>query len=440
MGLVAVLAVGLAILLGRALGRPVTRLAAEARRVADGDDTRPLQLAARSDELGELGAVTELMRGRLVEAREHIEALLSRRTAKLREHEHLLSTLLEALPDIVGIVGPDRRVRSANQAARRVLGELGPDTRCYRFFRGQDEVCDDCPLEAVIAGESVDEQATLRSSTSGEAVLYRLAPVHGAGDAITSALYTGRIVTRERTLLTRLAHQEKMAAVGALAAGIAHDVKNPLASVTALVQARARAKRPLGPDDTSLIVEHLGRIDASVRNLTRSARRSGTGARRFLLQSVVQRAAKLMRFDPRAQSVQIRLKCDAAAPALQGDEDAWLHVVLNILVNALDALEGTSDSTIDVHIEAIGSGLELRVQDNGVGMSPEVLARATEPLFTTKPAERGTGIGLHLVREVVESHGGELILSSREGEGTLVLIRLNTPRAETDMPHGEDLS
>jgi signal transduction histidine kinase len=368
------------------------------------------------------------MRADLVATQGRVEQLLAERTRALADRQRLLGSLLEAVPDVVIVVSADRHVAEANQTARALLGADIEGRTCHDVLHGRADACSGCPLDRVLAGQPAGEPELPQSTAGREAVVYSLVPIGAPGAPAERALYTGRIVTRERTLQTRLAHQEKIAAVGALAAGVAHEVRNPLASLSSLVQLRLRATDDAQlRADLAFILDHVERIDRTVKNLTLAAREPASGRRPALLGDLIERAVQLAHFDPRAHGVGLEVRLDPDTPALDLDEDAWLHVLLNLLVNSLDAVEDSAERRVTITLAGGPGGVELEVADTGAGMSPQVLARATEPMFTTKPPGRGTGLGLHLVREVVEQHGGTLELDSQPGRGTVVKIRLPAP-------------
>jgi signal transduction histidine kinase len=426
--LVALAAVALAVVLGRALASPVHALANEAGRIGAGD-LGPMAPYPRDDEFAFLWRAMDGMRAELVENRDRVQQFLEERTTALVGQQQLVGSLFEALPDVVFVVTPDHRIAAANRTARRVYGDDVERQPCHQVLHGHSAPCPECPLERVLAGESSAQASISIAAATREAVAVALSPVGPAGSSSATALYTGRIVTRERTLQTRLAHQEKMAALGALAAGVAHEVRNPLASLSSLVQVRLRDPgldaRTRG--ELSVVLDHVQRIDRTVKNLTAAAREPSSGRRPALLQELVERVVQLARYDPRARGVTLTVRSDRDAPPLQLDEDAWLQVLLNLVVNALDAVETSAHREVVVEVARSEQGVELLVWDTGCGMSETVLQNATAPLFTTKPPGRGTGLGLHLVREVVEQHGGCLRITSAEGEGTAVRISLSAP-------------
>lgn len=431
--LVALAAVALAVVLGRALARPVLALAHEAGRIGAGD-LGPMAPYPRRDEFAFLWTAMEGMRAELVANQLRVQQFLEERTTALVSQQQLVRSLFDAGPDVVLVVAPDHRIAAANRTARRVYGEGVEGQPCHQILFGLDAPCPACALTRVLAGGAGEEERISIAASTREAVAVALSPVGPAGAPTATALYTGRIVTRERTLQTRLAHQEKMAALGALAAGVAHEVRNPLASLSAMVQVRLRDPGTNGQtrDDLTVVLDHVQRIDRTVKNLTAAAREPTAGRRTVLLQDLVERVVQLARYDPRARGVAWTVRCDRDAPPLPLDEDAWLQVLLNLAVNALDAVEASPRRDVVVEVTRAGQGVELRVQDTGCGMSETVLQNCTAPLFTTKPPGRGTGLGLHLVREVVEQHQGVLRIVSTEGEGTAVRISLPVVASPAD--------
>ena len=221
---------------------------------------------------------------------------------------------------------------------------------------------------------------------------------------------------------------EKMAAVGRLAAGVAHEVGNPLASISSVAQMmRRQALPPEQVERIDVMLAQVDRISAIVRNLL-SFSRSGAPPRGEAVQlgQLLERTVRLMRFDPRGQSVEISCDLPQGPAVLTGDADRLQLVFSNIILNAFDALNSGGDRPAQLRITLVSEGEELvvRFADTGSGMTPEQVESALDPFFTTKEPGEGTGLGLWICYQVVREHHGSLQLTSAAGEGTTVEVRL----------------
>jgi signal transduction histidine kinase len=230
---------------------------------------------------------------------------------------------------------------------------------------------------------------------------------------------------------------EKMAAVGQLAAGMAHEVGNPLASISSVVQImRQRAGSEKEAEQLDLIMRHIDRISRIVRGFLGFSRSPGEEQRVLVeVPSLLAHAAELVAYDKRSRNVTISQEFEPHLPAVWGDADRLSLVFTNIIINALDALEQreSGDGRVVLAMAREGDSVVVRITDNGPGMSEEVLASAFTPLFTTKPPGVGTGLGLWICYEAVRGQGGGITLDSRLGEGTTVTIEF--PVAEAVAAH-----
>lgn len=235
---------------------------------------------------------------------------------------------------------------------------------------------------------------------------------------------------REREIATaRLEqfHSERMTLMGSIAAGVAHEIGNPVAGIAAIAAellANKRVGRPVDID-AELLLGLARRVGEITRRLALTA---GIGSKEhapIALNTVLESISALLRFDHRFKPIELVADFDPELPLVQAAEDDIVQVLLHLLMNAAESLEGTGRAhpRIDVATRCNGPWAELRVQDNGRGMDERTLARAFEPLFTTKPAGKGNGLGLDACRRIVERSGGEILLTSRSGEGTSVLCR-----------------
>lgn len=227
-------------------------------------------------------------------------------------------------------------------------------------------------------------------------------------------------------------HQEKMAAVGALAAGVLNDIGNPIAAIDGVARAMKEAVASgdgiigHGLCDPELILRETARLQGVARMIAGLAATHGSEPQLLDLNEIVHQALLLLHFDPRMAGVRIETELDAQLPALQGVGDSLLLMMVNLLFNAADAVRGRPQPLIQVKTLADAPAMRLIVEDNGCGMDESTLRRAFEPMFTTKPAGHGTGLGLPLVRTIAVQHGGDVRLDAWPGEGTRATVRLGS--------------
>ena len=226
-----------------------------------------------------------------------------------------------------------------------------------------------------------------------------------------------------------LVRTERLATAGQLASGIAHEVGNPLGAISGyaeLVRARLRDGGPAAvaqaAEFAERIVAETARIDRIVRDLLDLARPSAPEVRPVQVRGPLDAALRLARAQPRFRAVEVTEDVPADLPSALADEQRLAQVLLNLLLNAGDALSGAG--AVRVSARADGATIELAVEDGGPGFAAADLPRVFEPFFTTKPAGQGTGLGLAICRGIVEALGGEIRAENAAGGGARVVVRL----------------
>jgi len=225
-----------------------------------------------------------------------------------------------------------------------------------------------------------------------------------------------------------MAQREKMVAIGQMATGIAHEIGNPLASISSVAQYLVRRLTNQEQKEQFLVIQyHVSRISNILRRML-SLSRPATGEYKWTdINSLIENTISLINFDKRASSVTIDNNAAIDLPRLWLNPQHFEQVFLNIFINALDAMNAKPYD--EKHLLSITRALkddviEIRISDTGIGMSPEDCKRAFDSFFTTKEIGKGTGLGLFISRNLVREVDGTVELESEQGKGTTVIIRI----------------
>jgi len=210
-------------------------------------------------------------------------------------------------------------------------------------------------------------------------------------------------------------HREKMAAVGALAAQVAHEINNPIAVIAGIAEAIGEKR----------IAEQARRVAAITRQIADMSSPQPAERQLLDLNGLVENACAFARYDRRLRKVNVELDLDRRLPAVHAVGDHLTQVLMNLLTNAGDAIaEAGVAGRIRVATRREGAAVLLMVTDNGAGMDERIRARAFDEFFTTKPQGKGCGIGLALSRRLLCESGGDIALESQPGQGTCAAVRL----------------
>ncbi len=244
------------------------------------------------------------------------------------------------------------------------------------------------------------------------------------GEAFNNLMFLLEAEARQvGRMRAQLVEKEKMVALGQIAAGVAHEVGNPLSSISSIVQMLKRnPSKVLMPEQLDLIETHIQRISGTVRQLVTMSR---PGADRWELVDVgrtLEEAVRLISFDRRARKVDIDFEPPSSLPRTYALRGQLQQVFINLSLNALDAMP--AGGQLGIRAQKRRGNIVVRVEDTGCGIAPEVGRRVFEPFFTTKDPGRGTGLGLSVSYGIIQTHGGRIDFVSTVGKGTVFTVQL----------------
>jgi signal transduction histidine kinase len=236
----------------------------------------------------------------------------------------------------------------------------------------------------------------------------------------------------ERLHRTQMSRAEHLATLGEMATGLAHEIRNPLAGIAGVIEIIGRDLPSTSPARSVVkdVRQEIARINHIVTDLLQTARPHPPKVRKSDLNTTVEHAVMLGRQQALAKSVEIALHKDPTLPEVEHDSDQIHQVLLNLLLNSLQAIE--QNGKITVNLESHGKAVVVQVIDNGRGIAPDHLPNIFRPFYTTKGD--GTGLGLSLARRIVEDHQGRIDVSSTLGKGTTFSVVLPLQRAEGPNP------
>jgi two-component system NtrC family sensor kinase len=224
-------------------------------------------------------------------------------------------------------------------------------------------------------------------------------------------------------------HQSKMADVGLLAASILHEVANPIAAIHGIISAQLNEieeGKQSSPENLQLALTLVNRLSDITHEISEFTSPQPDKRELVDFNSIIRSTCHLVRFDGRWKNITLSLDLDKEIPAISGYKDQLSHLLVNLLVNAADAVAGnnTSPAKIQLSTNTVNNTVRLQIKDNGHGMTEEIIRHATEPFFTTKPAGKGTGLGLSLCDSIIKNHNGTLSIESLAGLGSEICIEI----------------
>src|SRR6266581_4143738 len=361
------------------------------------------------------------------------------RTHEMEAQRSFAAQIIDSLPVGLYVIDRGYRIRAWNR--KREAGTQGV-SREDAMGREIFDVLDRQPRELLkrefdrVFDSGEIQQVEMESGASGEVRHYRITkiPMRQDGGTISHVITIGEDITEWHEAQHRLAETEKLAAVGQLAAGVMHEINNPLATILACSEALALRSADLAPPDRHGYDEYLKIIDTEVQRCRRIveslldfSRPKSRDKREVDVNDVVEHTLFLLKHHARFKRLTVVRQLAPGLPAVLADQERLIQSFMALMLNALDAMDSRGTLTVKSGKNPErGDEILLEFIDTGTGIKGEDLPKIFEPFFTTKPQGRGTGLGLSICYGIVAEHRGRIEVESQVGVGSNFKVYLPT--------------
>ncbi|MBI2851605.1 MAG: PAS domain S-box protein [Chloroflexi bacterium] len=363
----------------------------------------------------------------------------------LRQSEEILRLMFESLADGVTVVDLEGRIVRVNEAKVRMHGcdskeeligkrleELVVEKDLSKLHENRTKVLNGTPLQHV--------EYTFRRKDgrefSGEA---STAIIRNAAGQPIGFIWVSRDITEFKKLEERLLVADRLASVGELASGIAHEINNPLTSILGFAELLF-SRQDLPEDaipDLEIIRRESHRAATTVRNLLAFARGQTTAKAPLDVNTAIQNVLSLRAYQHRANNIQVVTHLADNLPPVTADSFQFQQTLINIIINAeYFMVEAHGKGTLTITAEMDDKAVRVSIADDGPGIAKKDLGRIFDPFFTTKAVGKGTGLGLSLCHGIIAEHGGQLYCESEPGQGALFTIKLPPCLKDWSIEHG----
>jgi PAS domain S-box-containing protein len=353
-------------------------------------------------------------------------------------HRLELQAILDSVDDEIVVLDVDRRVLDSNQAFRAGLRHpeniTGRPCREVSALRPCSEDPARCPVEEVLATGLLQKGLMSRVNETGTERFFEIhaSPVRGPGGSVERVVEVRRDISERRQMEATLADSERLSSLGLLAAGISHEVNNPLGSIAATVDGlrrRAAQRQEDSRGSPEELVPTLTRIASEVQRartitdrLLKVSRSPGHSRVLVDVNAALTDTLALLAYQIDQQRIKTNTDFSEKLPPIVADESQFSQILMNLVMNAIQAM--SDGGTLTLSTASQNGSVEIRVEDTGVGIPPENLHRIYEPFFTTKPSGKGTGLGLFITHRMVSAMSGTIDVRSKKGMGTRFTVSL----------------
>lgn len=360
---------------------------------------------------------------------------------RLRQQQEFARRLVDNFPDLILVLDTNAHYTFVSPRSKEILGYEPQEIAAMDF--GQCAHPEEMPAvralyDDIVAGTQMFASLEVRvrhKQGDWRRILFNFSPISDEQGNIEGVVLSGRDVTDLKRLEEQLIQAEKLAAMGQMLAGVAHELNNPLTAilgVTELLRERA------APDEASkrqleLTHRQARRAARIVQNLLEFSRPASPQKKSLDVNNLIERTLQLHEHSLRRNNVEVEFHPQGTLPGVIGDANQLIQVFLNLVTNAEQAIREVRETgRLQIRLGRSGNRLSIAFQDDGVGIRPEALPRIFDPFYTTKRPGGGTGLGLSICMSIIREHGGTIEAESLPAGGSAFTVFL--PAAPVDVP------
>lgn len=350
---------------------------------------------------------------------------------QLLNSRNTLRALFDSSPSSIYIIDPAYNLMAINMRRAELAGKAPQELvgrQCFSVLHQRENPCPGCLVGKTFQTGEITRRIERRGMGAVSPIEHEIStfPIWDNERQVTQAFLFEEDVTERQHMQATLAQSEKLASVGQLAAGVAHEINNPLTIILANAQLLQRSL-PAQDEDllemTELIIQATARASQAVRELLDFARRERYELAPTDLNETIHRTLGLIGHELGKRRISLKFDPAMDLPKVNASQDHLQGVWLNLLINAIDAIE---DGPGEISIKTVNTGeaIQVSIADDGVGISPENISHIFEPFYTTKEPGHGTGLGLAVCHQIITRHGGQILVDSQPGQRTTFTIVL----------------
>lgn len=401
--------------------KPIVQLDREMNHLKRGKRMTPISIN-RKDELGKLASTFNNMSRELLE-----------KSQQLEQEKERLDVVVNGIGSGLALVTKEYQITWMNPILLEWLKEDQLSLPCYSVIGGEKSPCVDCPITCADLEKNTEQLKKFTSDSGVERIFrHRVFELNHAIEGQGEFLIVLEDITEQKQMEEKIIQTDKLSALGLMASNFAHEVNNPLTTINVYAEDlidRIESK-DADLDDHEMkyylekIKDNTQRCNKITSNLLNFSRKSDWTLEVIDIKKIIEDSINLLEYQIKRNRIQLIVDLEAVLPSVLGDGLKLMQVLVNLINNAVDAVEQEGNLMITATAEPNGDHVLIKVKDNGHGIPEEVMAKLFDPFFTTKPVGKGTGLGLSVCYGIIQQFGGSIHFESQYGRGTTVEIHL----------------